>query len=75
MDRTIVLPPAKEGGRKRMECPRCHGHSLKKLSGGETFLAGEYPAPGVEVRRCNNCGVLSERDKWLEDRTFWRGVA
>jgi hypothetical protein len=75
MQRTIVNPPAKEGGRKTMECPSCHGRSLKKLSQGDVFLMGEYPAPGVEVRCCNSCGVLSERDKWLEDRAFWRGVA
>jgi NMD protein affecting ribosome stability and mRNA decay len=75
MLRTIVLPPAKEGGRKTFECPKCHGHGLKKLTQSEVFLSGEYPAPQVEVRRCKSCGTLSERDKWIEDRLFWRGVA
>jgi NMD protein affecting ribosome stability and mRNA decay len=73
MPQTIVNPPEEGKKRKTFECPSCHGRSLKKLTQGEVILTGTYPAPQVEVRRCKGCGTLSERDKWIEDRLFWRG--
>jgi transcription elongation factor Elf1 len=72
--KTIVHPPQKEGGRKSFECPYCGSRRLRKLSQNEVMLAGEFPAPGVEVRSCRECGQQSERDKWLEDRAIWRGA-
>lgn len=69
----VIETPGKKP-RKKITCPRC-GSQGKKLSQGEVFLRGEYPAPQIEVRECKGCGTLFERDKWIEDRLFWRGVA
>lgn len=75
MERTIVHPPKQGGKRVKLECPHCGSNSLKKLSQSEVFLLGEWPAPKVEVRLCNRCGELSERDRWIEERAIWRGFA
>lgn len=72
--KTIVSPPPEGKTRKVFECPGCMGKRLRKLTSAEVFLRGEYPAPQVEVRECKDCGTLSERDKWIEDRMFWKGM-
>lgn len=74
MHTTIVNPPAEGKTRNTFECPVCSSNSMKKLSQAEVFLAGEYPAPQVEVRRCKSCGALSERDKYIENIRHMRGL-
>jgi hypothetical protein len=74
MLRTVVEPPAEGKKRNQYSCPECGGKKLKKLSQAEVFLAGEWPAPSIEVRECKSCYTLSEFDRWLADRAIWRGV-
>lgn len=71
MRRAIVN--VSDRGRRSYLCPVCEGRG-KLLTQGEVFMAGEYPAPSVKVRRCNTCGTLFEVDMWLVDRAVWRGV-
>jgi hypothetical protein len=52
-------------------CPVCGG-KCRKLTQGEVFATGEFPAPQVEVRECKSCGTLSEFDRWIADRAIWR---
>lgn len=74
LPRTIVIPPEAGKTRKTFGCPECGSTKLKKLTQGEVYLNGAYPAPQVEVRICKVCGTMSERDKFIEDRMIWRGV-
>jgi NMD protein affecting ribosome stability and mRNA decay len=75
MIKTIVHPPEPPRRRNVFECPSCGSRRLKKLTQAEVYLAGEWPAPQVEVRRCHKCGVLSERDRWIENHAALRGIA
>lgn len=63
-----------ENGRRTYRCPRCGGRGTR-LTQGEVFMRGEFPAPQVEVRECRSCGTLFEHDRWIADRAVWRGAA